>query len=101
MTLNAVSCCLQAWSVSPTAADLLGPSPRQPSPGFTGNGTNKRKHPVSGGYVEENALMSEVRLGKLGSNHREVVGTRHNVQPANQSRTPNTSEIEAVFTRCR
>ncbi len=34
----------------------------QPSLGFTENGTKKRKYPVSGSCVDENALlMSEVR----------------------------------------
>ncbi len=34
----------------------------QPSLGFTVNGPKKRKHPVSGSCVDENALlMSEVR----------------------------------------
>ncbi len=34
----------------------------QPSLGFTGNGPKKRKYPVSGSCVDENALLiSEVR----------------------------------------
>ena len=46
-------------SISKTA-DLLGFS--QPSLGFTENGPKKRKYPVSGSCVDENALlMSEVR----------------------------------------
>ncbi len=36
--------------------------PAQPSLGFTENGPKKRKYPVSGSCVDENALlMSEVR----------------------------------------
>ncbi len=47
-------------SISKTA-DLLAFS-RQPSLEFTENGLKKRKYPVSGSCVDENALlMSEVR----------------------------------------
>ncbi len=47
-------------SISQTA-DLLD-FHAQPSLGFTKNGLNKRKYPVSGSCVDENALlMSEVR----------------------------------------
>jgi len=47
-------------SISKTA-DLLG-FQSQPSLGFTENGPKKRKYPVSGSCVDENALlMSEVR----------------------------------------
>ncbi len=47
-------------SISQTA-DLLG-FHTQPSLGFTENGLKKRKYPVSGSCVDENALlMSEVR----------------------------------------
>ncbi len=43
------------------SADLLG-FHAQPSLGFTENGPKKRKYPVSGSCVDENALlMSEVR----------------------------------------
>ncbi len=50
-----------ALSISETA-DLLGFPHTQPSLGFTENGLKKRKYPVSGSCVDENALlMSEVR----------------------------------------
>ncbi len=48
-------------SISETA-DLLGFPHTQPSLRFTENGLKKRKYPVSGSCVDENALlMSEVR----------------------------------------
>ncbi len=52
---------LAGLSISQTA-DLLGFLHTQPSLGFTENGPKKRKYPVSGSCVDENALlMSEVR----------------------------------------
>ncbi len=56
-----VWCQTAGLSISKTA-DLLAFSQAQPSLGFTENGPKKRKYPVSGSCVVENALlMSEVR----------------------------------------
>ncbi len=64
-------------SISQTA-DLLG-FHTQPSLGFTENGLKKRKYPVSGSCVDENALLTvrgQRRMDRLVRDDRKTTVTQ-------------------------
>ncbi len=66
----------------------------QPSLGFTENGLKKRKYPVSGSCVDENALLisGQRRIAILVRDDRKATVTRYNQGLQNTSL--NTQHVE-------